>query len=217
MKFNIRVDIQVNKIVKYFILVDLVLLAGWGLIEPIFSVFVLKQVAGATLMTIGTSAAIYWILKSVLQIPLANMLDRIKGEKDDLYALTIGLLVAGITAFSFTLVREPWQLYLVQIFHALGLALYVASWPGLFSRHLDKDRVSFDWALDSTAAGISAGVAAFLGGIIANRFGFQVVFILAAVASFLAAMVVLWVPQVVIPGVTNEAPVRKDHTPTDTI
>lgn len=205
-------NLKIGRVVKYFILVDLALLAGWGLIEPVFGVFVVREVQGATLVTIGTMAAIYWLLKSVLQLPLANYLDRTKGEKDDFYALILGLFIAAASAFSFAAVTTVWQLYLVQILHSIGFAFYVASWPAIFSRHLDKNRVSFDWALDSTAVGVSAGITGYLGSVVADRFGFDVVFILGGIFTVISALVLLAVPDLVIPERTKEQP-RKDHTP----
>ena len=72
MKIHVNVNIQLNKLVKYFVLSDLLLLGGWGLIEPIFSIFIIDTVRGATLVTVGISAAIYWVLRSVIQLPLAS-------------------------------------------------------------------------------------------------------------------------------------------------
>lgn len=213
MKFNISIDISVNRIVKYFIMVDLLLFAGWGFIEPIFSLFIIRNVRGATLITVGISAAIYWFLKSLLQLPIARYLDRRRGEKDDFIALIAGLFIAALSALSFGLVHETWQLYLAQAIHALGFALYVASWPAMFSRHLDKDRVSFDWAIDSASVGLAAGVTAFAGGVLANTFGFLSVFILGAALSASAAFLLLTVPDLVLPPPTSPDSSRKDHTP----
>ncbi len=216
MRIRINVNIKVGRLVKYFVLSDLLLFAGWGAIEPIFSIFVIQKVAGATIVTVGAAAAIYWLLKSVLQLPIANFLDRTDGEKDDFYALILGLLIAAFSAVSFALVSKIWQLFLVQIVHAMGLALYSASWPTIFSRHLDKDRISFDWALDSTAVGVSAGVSGFLGGVLASWFGFESVFILAGILSVAAALALLLVPEVVLPRAKTPAkisPLAKEKPP----
>lgn len=212
MRIRINVNIKVGRLVKYFILCDLALLAGWGLIEPVVSVFIIEKVVGATLITVGGAAAVYWLLKSVLQIPLANYLDRIQGEKDDFHALILGLFIASFSAVSFAFVANVWQLYLVQALHAVGFALYAASWPAIFSRHLDKDRISFDWALDSTAAGISAGISGFLGGVIANWFGFNAVFMLAGLFSALAAVILVMAPELILPkgGVVSDTVLPKD-------
>jgi len=214
MRIRINIDLtKVNRIVKYFILVDLALWAGWGLIQPIFAIFIVDNVAGATLVTVGISAAIYWILKSILQLPIANYLDRTEGEKDDFYTLVAGLLIAAFAAFSLTLVTQIWQLYLVQVIHAIGFALYIPSWSAIFSRHLDKERISYDWSLDSTTIGLAAGFSAFIGGTIANWFGFTILFILAALFSMLSALILILAPELIFPKKTTSEVYFKDHTP----
>lgn len=212
MRIRININIKVGRLVKYFILCDLALLAGWGLIEPLLSVFIIEKVLGATLVTVGGAAAVYWLTKSLLQIPLANYLDRIPGEKDDFRALILGLFIASFSAVSFAFVTRIWQLYLVQALHAVGFALYAVSWPPIFSRHLDKNRVSFDWALDSTAVGVSAGISGFVGGAIANWFGFNAVFILAGLFSALAAGILIMAPELILPkgAAMGDAALPKD-------
>lgn len=212
MRIKINLDLNVNRVIKAFIVVDLFLFAGWGLIEPAFSVFIVEQVAGANLVTVGVAAAIYWTLKSFIQMPVARYLDRHPGEKDDFYALIIGLLIIGFSAFGFGLVREIWQLYFMQVVRAVGFGLYAATWPAIFSRHLDSGRVSFDWALDSTAVGIAAGVSGFLGGVMANYFGFVSVFVAGGVLALCAACVLLWVPDLILPKPTGSRVHGKDHT-----
>ncbi len=212
MKIHISINLTVNRLVRNFILVDLFLLAGWGLVQPIFSIYVIEQVATATVVTVGIAAGIYWVLRSVLQIPIARMLDRTAGEEDDLRALILGLLLAGFAALLFGFVRYPWQLYLVEIIHATAFALYAASWPAIFSRHLDKDKVSFDWALDSTAAGIAAGISGFAGGMLVNAFGFSSVFILASIFSLIAAFTLIIFPSIILPPKTSSESAVRDHS-----
>lgn len=214
MKISINVDLKTNRVVRNFILVDLALLAGWGLIEPILALYVVGNVAGATVVTVGTAAGIYWIFKSMLQIPIAKYLDRTPGEEDDLRFLIAGLLLAAFSAFSFSLITKIWQLYAVQLIHAVAFGLYGATWPAIFSRHLDKDKVSFDWALDSTAVGISAGVSGVFGGLIASWLGFKAVFVLAALFTLLSAFVLILSPNLVMPEKkSNSETSFKDHTP----
>lgn len=203
MRVRINLNIKANRLVKYFVLSDLALLGGWGMIEPVFSVFIVQKIAGATLITVGVAAAIYWILKALLQLPLANHLDRTAGEKDDFYALILGLLTASFSAALFALADKVWQLYAVQALHAIGFALYAASWPAIFSRHLDKERISFDWALDSTAVSIASGASGFLGAVVASWLGFPAVFVLAAFFSALAAAVLILAPELILPKQTT--------------
>jgi MFS family permease len=215
MKIKINIDIKVGRVVKFFVLSDFFLLAGWGFIDPVFSVFIIEKVAAATLLTVGLAAAIYWILKSILQIPIANYLDKTDGEKDDFMALIGGLLLAGISAMAFTWVTTIWELYIVLAVHALAFALYGASWPTIFSRHLDKGRFSFDWSLDSVAVGVAAGITGFLGGLVAEVWGYSSVFIAAAILSFIAAFVLMAAPDLMLPKPTKEESALIDHRPGD--
>lgn len=205
--------IKVGRVVKYFVLSDLFFLAGWGLIEPVLSIFIIQRVVGATLTTVGVSAAIYWLLKSILEIPIANFLDRNPGEKDDFAILVGGLFFAALSAFAFNWVHEIWQLYVVQAMHAIAFALYIPSWSAIFSRHLDKERVSFDWSLDSTVAGTAAGITGLLSGIVAEGFGFTVVFAAAGTFSLIAAFVLMLAPNLILPKPTHGEAIMKEHTP----
>jgi len=215
MKIKVNIDIKVGRLVKYFVLSDFFLLGGWGFLDPIFSVFIIQRVAGATLATVGIAAAIYWILKSALQIPIAKYLDRTSGERDDFMVLVGGILLAGVSVIAMSWVTQIWELYAIHAIHAVAFAMYFASWPTIFSRHLDKDQVSFDWSLDSTAAGIAAGVTGLLGGLIAEIWGFTAVFVAAGICSFVAAFVLLAVPDLILPKPTTRDVSMMDHTPAD--
>jgi len=191
--------IKINKLVQLFILSDLLLLTGWGFVEPIFAVFILSQIKGATLLTVGWAVAIYLIAKSTIQIPIAIFLDRFDGESDDFYALVFGLLLLGTSAFLLMSVSRVWEFYVIQIVRAFGMACYAATWPVIFSKHLDPKRQSFEWSLDGAAIGIGAGVAGLLGSVIATSFGYHVLFGIVGTMSMISAVVMLFVPKIILP------------------
>lgn len=211
MKIRVNIDIKVGRLVKFFVISDFFLLAGWGFIDPVFSVFIVQKIAGASLITVGIAAAIYWILKSVLQIPIAKYLDRTAGERDDMIALIGGLLLAGISAMAFAWVSTTLELYLVQAVHAVAFAFYSASWPAIFSRHLDKDRFSFDWSLDSVTVGVAAGITGLIGGIVAETWGYPAVFLSAGILSFIAAFVLIATPDLILPKPNKTASGLMEH------
>jgi MFS family permease len=203
MRIKVNINIKVGRLVKYFVISDFFLLSGWGLIDPIFSVFIVQRVVGGSLMAVGIAAAIYWIIRSVAQIPIAKYLDRTPGEHDDFMALVGGLLLVGISAIAMCWVTQLWELYLIHAIHAVAFAFYYASWPTIFSRHLDKDSISLDWSLDGAVSGIGAGVTGFLGGVIAGTLGYDVVFVGAGILAFVAAFVLLAVPDLILPKPTT--------------
>jgi len=213
MKIKIDIELKVNNVVKYFVLSDLALMSGWGFISPLFSVFIIEKIAGATIATVGVATALYWVVRSVVQLPIADYLDKTEGERDDFYALIFALILAGISAFSYTLVKSVSGLYFVQFVQALAFGIYVPAWSGIFSRHLDEKRKSFDFSLDSTAIGVASGISGLIGGLLVNYFGFNVVFVLGGILSFTAALLINLVPKIILPEAVSKTSEIHDHKP----
>ena len=195
---------KVNRVIKYFVMADLMLFGGWGFVAPIFSIFIIDEIEGGTLVVVGMSSAVYWIARSVIQPFIANKLDKEEGDKDDLYILMLGLVLVGITAFAFTLVKGVLALYVVQAVHGVAMGMYSTPWSAIFSRHLDRHRQAFDWSIDKATVGITVAFTSFIGGWSASRFGFDVTFIAAGVLSLVAAGIVFVVPDLVLPTPSSE-------------
>jgi MFS family permease len=213
--FDLGKMFEVNRLVKFFIYSDLLFMGGWGLIGPIFAIFVVAEVEGATLVTVGAVAGVYWFVKAVVQLPVAMYLDKKEGERDDFHALIFSLLLSGIASFSFVLVESIPMLFLVVAIKAVAFGFYAASWPAIFSRHLDKKRFAFDWSLDSGSIGVVMGLTALVGSAVASVVGFKPVFVFASVLSFAAVLVLLSVPHLILPEpkrARGKALIR-DHTP----
>ena len=193
-----------NRVVKYFVFADLALFTGWGFVAPVFSVFIIEEVVGATLVTVGISAALYWLARAVIQIPIAMTIDRMKGEKDDFYALILGLITISASAFLLVFIRTPLELYIVQIMQGAAFGAYSVSWVAIFSRHLDKERVAFDWSLDRATLSLAIATSSILGGVVASAFGFNTIFIASGVLSLASAVIVFFVPDLVVPRTKGE-------------
>ncbi len=213
MKIKIDVSLNVTKVVKTLVLSDFMLMAGWGFISPLFSVFIVNHIPGATLETVGTTTALYWLIRSVIQLPIANYLDRSEDEKDDFYALVFALILAGISAFGYMIVRTVGELYFFQVLQALAFGIYTPSWSGIFSRHLDEKRRSFDYSLDSVAIGVSTGIAGFIGGVITQHFGFNAIFIFGGTLSLFSALVVTTFPKITMPPQVSKISEVHEHRP----
>lgn len=206
--------VNINRIVKYFMIADLTVLGGFGLVDPVLAIFVINRIPGATLVTVGIMAAIYWAVKSLIQIPIALYLDKTDGEKDDFYALVIGLLIAAGSLFSFMAVTNIAHLYIIQAVKAVAFSLYVPAWSAIVSRHLDKEKVAFEWALANTLTGASIGVAGLAGGIIA-RASFNMAFLIGGFLALASALILLLAPDLILPSkkTSLSKTLLKDHRP----
>ena len=189
----------VNKVIKFLILSDVALIAGLGFVAPIFAIFLTDRIEGGNLEMVGYAAAIYWIGKSLVVIPLGRYLDRNHGEKDDLWFIIIGNILAALAVLGYIFSSLPWHIYLLQVVYAVGMGMNVPGYTAIFTRHIDKGKEAFDWSIRSASIGIGAGVAGALGGLIANRFGFNLLFIGVGIFILLSAFLPLLISREMMP------------------
>lgn len=140
----------------------------------------------------GFAASIYWIVKSICQLPIARFLDKTDGERDDFWALFLGYFLSGLVPLAYIFASQPIHLYIIHGFYGFIMAWAVPAWYSIFTRHVDKWRISFEWSLDSVfSVGLAAAGATALGGYIADRHGFTTLFLLASAVSILSSLLLL--------------------------
>ncbi len=180
-----------NKIIKTLILSDFLLQSGWGLIGPIFAIFITQQIQGGNLAVVGLIAATYWFAKSAVQPFIAHFLDVKKGEKDDFKFLVFGLFLANLVPLGYIFVSQLWHIFFLEIIRGLCMACVVPSWAGIFTRHINKGWEAFSWSIESTGVGLAAAFAAAFGGILATFLGFKVVFVLVSFFGLMSSFLLL--------------------------
>lgn len=187
----------VNKIVKILITSDFFLNLGWGLLSPIFALFVLQKITigdpSKAAEVAGFAALFYWISKSFMEIPIGRFLDKNDGERDDFWFMVAGTLLTAIVPIGYLLATQPWHIYVFQVVHAIGMAMTLPSWLAIFTRHIDKGREAFEWSMETTSIGTGAGIAGGLGGIVAGIFGFKILFYSVSLLTIFSAILLLLV------------------------
>lgn len=171
----------INKVIRTLISADILFQSGWGLVTPIFAIFLIKQIQGGSIEMVGFIVAVYWITKSAFQPFIAHALDVKHGEKDDFKLLVVGMFLANLVPLGYFFSTQIWHIFLLEFIRGLAMACVVPSWYGIFTRHIDKGWEAFSWSLESTGLGLAAGLAGALSGILATVVGFKVVFILASI------------------------------------
>ena len=168
---------------------DIMFFSAYGLIGPIFAVFVTNQVAGATIATAGFAATINLLVRALLQMPIARYIDRHKGEKDDFIFMVAGSTLISIVPFAYFFVSTPLHLYLAQVVLGIGGALANPGWFAIFTRHIDKNKEGTEWTLENVGVGLAAAGTAAIGGLLAQRFGFHNLFLIVGVLSLLGLVI----------------------------
>ena len=179
----------INKAVSVLVLGDIMFFSAFGLIGPIFAIFVTQQIAGATIATVGFATTINLLTRALLQMPVARYIDRHKGEKDDFKFMVAGSTLVSVVPFIYLFVTAPWQLYLAQMILGIGGALANPGWFAIFTRHIDKDKEGTEWTLENVGVGLAAAGTAAVGGVLAQQFGFYNLFLIVGVLSLVGLII----------------------------
>ena len=96
---------SINKVIKILVVSDFFLNSAWGLLAPIFALFIVQNITfGNTAQAAkvaGFSTLCYWAVKSFLQIPIAKYLDKNHGEKDDFLFIVLGTFLTGLVPIGY--------------------------------------------------------------------------------------------------------------------
>ena len=200
-------NIKLNKIIKYLIYSDLVFYSGWGLISPIFAIFLLQNIIGGSALVVGMAAGINLITRSLLRVPFGIYAD--KSQRVAYHLMIWGLLIAAIIPLGYIYSSLPAHIYILQAILGASLSMSTAGWTCLFSRHMDKGKESTEWGVDAVAVGIGPGIAGMVGGAAETYFSFVSVFIVVSIAGILGVLMLLFIKKDILRNHTLLLP-KKD-------
>jgi len=172
-----------NKKLLLLIFSDILILSSFGLIGPIFAVFITENLIGGTLVTAGLATTIFFVVKSTVQLPLSKYF--IDKEKHKTRSLLAGTFLIITVPFIYFFAKSVYTIFVAQAIYGLGAALAYPSWFSLFTTYMDKRHKGFEYTLWSTGVGIGAALAAFFGAQIAEALGFKYLFFVVGGIAFL--------------------------------
>lgn len=186
-------SVRINPIVKILILSDFIIWSSANLVAPLFAIFIIDQIPGTSILTVGIAAALYVGIRSLVEIPISIIIDKTKSEKDDLYTTVMGSVLGAIVFFMYMYVDSVSQLYALQVLLGVSAAFSYPGWSSIFTHHLDKRHEVFEWSVYDVMLGLGMAVTAVLGSFIVYRFGFSMLFVVAGFSSLIGALVLLLV------------------------
>lgn len=191
--FRIRKP-KISRVVLFLVYADLIFYTAVGLVTPIIAIYYADYVVGGSVALAGMATAIFWIVKSAVQVPVSLYADYHKGERDDHAIMVAGFFIAATVPLLYYLfVNEVWEVYLMEVLRGIGYGLSVPTYLALFTRHIDQQKENFEWTLHSNAVGLGYAAAAAVGGILADRFGFGFMFLVTSILMFATPIVLLFI------------------------
>ena len=138
---------DINPVIRFLIISDMVLVGAAGLLGPIFALFVEDFIIGGNEAVAGIAAGVYLFSRSILQIPIAHLLDKIRGEKDDFWFMFVFSLLSGVVPLLYPVIHTPLQLYVVQFILGFFTAFTYPAFMAIFTRHIDKGKDGTEWGI----------------------------------------------------------------------
>lgn len=180
-----------NPVIRFLIVSDTVIMGAAGLLGPIFALFIEDYIVGGNEAVAGIAAGIYLLTKNVMQIPIAYVIDKIKGERDDFWLMFVFSLLIALMPLAYLFISTPLELFIVQFFLGLFTAFTFPTYMAIFTRHIDKKKEGAEWGVYFTLVDLTSAAMAALGGYIASSFGFHSLILLVVIFSVLGSLLLL--------------------------
>lgn len=180
---------HVNSIIRTLVASDFFFLFSLGLITPVFALFIVGNIAGATIQVVGYATAAYWIARVLSVMFVTKFLDMTPGNRDEYYALVGGTFVVSLLPLFLMFASEPWHVYVIQALNGLANAFAIPAWRISFTRYVNRKAVGQAWSLDDVSVGVATAISGALGATIAANFGFDVLLAVTSVFGFISTCV----------------------------
>lgn len=170
-----------HKKLGLLILSDVFILSGFGLMGPIFAVFIIENLQGGSIVNAGLATTIFLVVKSSVQLPLSKYF--IDKHNHKTRFLLLGTLLIISVPFIYITAKSITAIFVAQAIYGFGAALAYPAWFSLFTLYLDKKHKGFEYSVYSTAIGVVTAITAYLGAKVADTIGFKALFLIVGLSS----------------------------------
>jgi len=155
---------------RAILLGDMFYLMAFGLISPIFALFLQDRIPSATVMSVGIAEAAFLISLATLRpfIHLSTRNDS-RGWRTQSY-LWFGSFLVVLAPFLLLLARDMLDVIVIQMIYGTGVAFAEPAWSRLMDRTCGLDDASKQEPKNAANTLLAAGIAV-LGGFIAQYEG----------------------------------------------
>jgi MFS family permease len=175
---------KLNRVVEAFIVSETFFWAAWNFITPIFAIFVINDIKGGNIQIAASAFSFYLITRVIFEI-IAGRYSTGKSDLNKLQMTILGMLLLSIAYIGFAFSHSVTQLFFFYVITGIAIGTVTPAKNSLFSEHLDHDREPTEWGLYDAITLLGIALATALGGFIASAYGFQPLFLLAALINIL--------------------------------
>lgn len=183
-------SVKLNKSLRILIAANTIMVFVIGLFAPFYAIFVQK--IGGSLVFAGFSWAVLSIVSGVLILLFTKWELKVKEQE---LMVALGYFIRGAVFLSYAFMTNMPQLIFTQVLWGIAAAIGMPAFDALYSLHTDKDVSIAQWGGWEGIASIATGVAALLGSIIIEAFGYSAVFIIMSLVSIILGVYIWRLPR----------------------
>jgi len=175
---------NLNKVVEAFIVSETFFWAAWNFITPIFAIFVINNIQGGNIQMAASAFSFYLITRVIFEV-ITGKYSTGKSDLRKLWMTIAGMGLLSVAYVGFAFSHTVIHLFFFYVISGIAIGIATPAKNSLFSTHLDHDKESAEWGIYDAITLTGIALATALGGFIANSYGFQPLFLLAALINML--------------------------------
>ncbi len=159
---------NINKVVIFLTFSDVFAWGSYTILSALTGLYLANKLGQNTIEFVGIGTAIYFLTRASAQIPLGQLTDKYKNDKDEILILFVGIILMGIPFVFYPYISSQYHYFFLQFIFGLGVALNVTNWRKLFALNVDGGREGRQYAMYETIISAFTAVFSVIGGVIAN-------------------------------------------------
>lgn len=179
-----------NKALRILLFTNALILLSAAMLGPIYALFV--EEIGGDLLDASFAGGLFAVAGGLTTFLFGKMSDRVRQNQ---YLISIGYSLMGLGFLLYLWVDSVWMLFVIQCLIGFGEAVYSPPFDKLYSDHLAKTKSGEQWGAWEAMNYFMLAIGAFLGGFIAHKFGFQILFMVMSILSFTSAIYLAILPK----------------------
>jgi hypothetical protein len=172
---------------RALVLGDSFYLTAFGLLTPIFALFLTERIPGANILTVAIAEAVYLASIGVIR-PFSQLYARndSSGWRTQ-HLLWFGSAFVILTPFLYLMSRDMVDVYVIQLLYGIGIAFCEPAWTRLMDKTCAIDHDDIFDRYNTLSTLLAAGLA-LVGGFIADQQGPAALLIYLDVTTLIAAL-----------------------------
>lgn len=182
-----------NKALRILLITNGMILIAGSMLGPIYALFVEK--VGGSLLDASLTGGVFALAAGITTLIAGKYADKIKENE---LIIVFGYFVIGLGFLLYMVVNSVLSLLIIQALIGFGEAIYAPAFDAVYSKHIAKTKAGWQWGAWEGMNYFVSAIGAAVGGLIATRLGFNIMFEIMAGFCFLSALYIYFLPRKIL-------------------